>query len=53
MALKFETWWQKIKQHREAIGVVGIVLVVVMALIIIGYRFCSVKTLVFSVPFVR
>jgi membrane protein DedA with SNARE-associated domain len=31
--------WQKIKQHRVAIGIVAIVLAVIGALIIIGYQF--------------
>ena len=38
MASKFGEWWQKVKQHWVAIGVVGIGLVVVIALIIFGYR---------------
>ncbi len=33
------SWWQQIKQHRVAIEVAGIVLVVVIALIIAGYWF--------------
>src|SRR6266567_6904537 len=39
MRAMFRSWWQKIKQHRVVIGVVAIALVVVIALIIIGYRF--------------
>ncbi len=38
MASKFGEWWQKVKQHWVAVGVVGIGLVVVVALIIFGYR---------------
>src|SRR5437764_11997097 len=38
MASKSEEWWQKVKQHWATIGVVGIGLVVVVALIIFGYR---------------
>src|SRR5437016_5608016 len=38
MASKFGEWWQKVKQYWVAIGVVGIGLVVVIALIIFGYR---------------
>src|SRR5260370_15468023 len=37
MEAAFHLWWQKIKQHRTAIGVA--VLVVVVALITVGYRF--------------
>src|SRR6266699_2358616 len=33
------SWWKQIKRHRVVIGVIGIVLVVVIALIIAGYRF--------------
>jgi uncharacterized protein YjbI with pentapeptide repeats len=33
------SWWQQIKKHRVAIGVVAIVLVVVITLIIAGYWF--------------
>src|SRR5258708_24102772 len=39
MLSKLRSWWQQIKQHRVAIGVVGIVLVVVITLIIAGYWF--------------
>jgi uncharacterized protein YjbI with pentapeptide repeats len=39
MRARFRSWWQQIKQHRVAIGVVGIVLVVVVTLIIVGYLF--------------
>ena len=39
MISRFRSWRQKIKQHRVAIGVVAIVLVVVIALIIAGYQF--------------
>ena len=38
MASKFGKWRQAVKQHWVAIGVVGIGLVVVVALIIFGYR---------------
>src|SRR5437764_15450366 len=38
MASKSEEWWQKVKQHWATIGVVGIGFVVVIALIIFGYR---------------
>src|SRR6266487_663115 len=38
MASKFREWWQKVKQHGVAIGVVGIGLVVAIALISFGYR---------------
>jgi uncharacterized protein YjbI with pentapeptide repeats len=37
MGARPRSWWQKIKQYRIAIGVVGIVLVVVITLIIAGY----------------
>ncbi len=37
MIARFRSWWQQIKQHRVAIGVVGIGLAVVIALIIAGY----------------
>ncbi len=33
------SWWQQIKKHRVAIGVVAIVLVVAITLIIVGYWF--------------
>ena len=39
MGAIFRSWWQQIKQHRVAIGVVTIVLVVVILFIIIGYWF--------------
>jgi len=39
MGARFRSWWQQIKQHRVAIGVVAIVLVVVIVFIIIGYLF--------------
>jgi uncharacterized protein YjbI with pentapeptide repeats len=39
MTAKLHLWWQQIKQHRRAFGVVGIALVVVVALIIVGYGF--------------
>src|SRR5258708_6763834 len=39
MVAKLQSWWQQIKQHRVAIGVVVIVLVVVITLIIAGYWF--------------
>jgi hypothetical protein len=39
MESRFRFWWQQIKQHRVAIGVAGVVLVVVIALIIAGYWF--------------
>src|SRR5947208_15022211 len=39
MGAKLRSWWQQIKQHRVAIGVVAIVLVVVIAIINIGYQF--------------
>jgi uncharacterized protein YjbI with pentapeptide repeats len=39
MGTRFSSWWQQVKQHRVAIGVVGIVLVVVITLIIVGYLF--------------
>src|SRR5438105_15868192 len=32
------SWWQKIKQHRVSILVVAIILILVIALIIVGYR---------------
>jgi uncharacterized protein YjbI with pentapeptide repeats len=38
-AEQHQKWWQQLKQHRVAIGVGAIVLVVVIALIIIGYWF--------------
>ena len=39
MITKLSSWWQKIKQHWVAIGVIAIVLVVVISLIIAGYWF--------------
>src|SRR5205809_1440020 len=39
MVARLRSWWQQIKQHRVAIGVVAIALVVVIALIIAGYWF--------------
>src|SRR5712692_12092826 len=39
MVSRFRSGWQQIKQPRVAIGVVGVVLVVVIALIIAGYWF--------------
>jgi len=39
MESRFRSWWQQIKQHRVAIGVSGVVLVVAIALIIAGYWF--------------
>src|SRR2546423_14975969 len=39
MVSKPRIWWQKIKHHWVAIGVVVIVLLTVLALIIIGYSF--------------
>src|SRR5437868_9885179 len=39
MRARFRLWWQQIKQHREPILVVAIILVAVIALIIVGYRF--------------
>jgi hypothetical protein len=39
MGARHRTWWQQIMQHRVAVGVVAIVLVVVIALIIAGYWF--------------
>ena len=39
MVAVFRSWWQQIKQHRAAIGVTAIILVVVIGFIIIGYRF--------------
>lgn len=34
----FSMWWQKITQHRVAIGVVVFIAIVLLALIIAGYR---------------
>src|SRR2546428_2137186 len=39
MGTIFRSWWQQIKQHRASIEVAGIIFVVAIALIIIGYRF--------------
>jgi uncharacterized protein YjbI with pentapeptide repeats len=39
MGVRLRSWWQQIKQHRIAIGVVAIVSVVAIALIIAGYWF--------------
>src|SRR5258707_8321685 len=39
MRARFRSWWQQIKKHRVAIGVVAIVLVVAITLIIVGYWF--------------
>ncbi len=39
MGARLRSWWQQINQHRVPILVVAIILVVVIALIIIGYRF--------------
>jgi len=39
MGARFRSWWQRIKKHRVAIGVVAIVLVVAITLIIVGYWF--------------
>ncbi len=39
MGARFRSWWQQIKKHRVAIGVVAIVLVVAITLIIVGYWF--------------
>ena len=39
MGTKLRSWWQEIRKYWVAIGVVAIVLVVVIALIIAGYRF--------------
>ena len=39
MKAMLRSWWQQIKKQRVSIGVVGIVLVVVIALIIAGYWF--------------
>src|SRR5713101_9888199 len=39
MVARLRSWWEQIKQRRVAIGVVGVVLVVVIALIIAGYSF--------------
>jgi Pentapeptide repeats (8 copies) len=39
MTARFRSWWQKLRQHWIAIGVVGIILVVTIVLIIVGYGF--------------
>ena len=39
MGARFRSWWQQIKKHRVAIGVVAMVLVVAITLIIVGYWF--------------
>ena len=39
MLARFRSWWQQVKQHRIAIGVTILVLVVIIALIIAGYQF--------------
>ncbi len=39
MVARFRIWWQQIKKHRVPILVIAIILVVVIALIIVGYRF--------------
>jgi uncharacterized protein YjbI with pentapeptide repeats len=39
MGARFRSWWQQIKKHRVAIGVVAMVLVVAITLIIAGYWF--------------
>jgi uncharacterized protein YjbI with pentapeptide repeats len=39
MVARVRSWWQHIKQHWVAIEVVGIVSVVIIAIIIIGYQF--------------
>ncbi|HWZ20522.1 MAG TPA: hypothetical protein VNW73_17125 [Ktedonobacteraceae bacterium] len=39
MGAIFRSWWQQIKQHRASIEVAGIIFVVVIVLILIGYRF--------------
>src|SRR6266567_8757573 len=39
MSAKLRSWWEQIKQRRVAIGIVGIVLAVGIALIIAGYWF--------------
>ena len=38
-AKQHQKWWQPFRKHQVAIGVGAIVLVVVIAVIIIGYRF--------------
>ena len=39
MGARLRSWWQQIKKHRVAIGVVAIVLIVAITLIIVGYWF--------------
>src|SRR5437588_12219074 len=39
MGMQPRSWWQQIKQHWVAIVVVAIVLVGVIVLIVVGYRF--------------
>jgi uncharacterized protein YjbI with pentapeptide repeats len=39
MGARFRSWWQQIKKHQVAIGVVAMVLVVAITLIIVGYWF--------------
>ena len=39
MGARLRSWWQQLKKHRVAIGVVAVVLVVVIALIFAGYWF--------------
>src|SRR6266581_1894736 len=39
MEARFRSWWQKIRQHRVAIAIITAIIVVVIALIIIGYWF--------------
>src|SRR6202030_2428465 len=38
MAARLRSWWRQIKQHRIAIGVTALTIVVVIALIIISLR---------------
>jgi uncharacterized protein YjbI with pentapeptide repeats len=39
MGARFRSWWQQIKKYRVTILVVAIILVVILTLIIVGYRF--------------
>ena len=39
MVARFRIWWQQIKKNRVPILVIAIILVVVIALIIVGYKF--------------
>ncbi len=39
MGARLRSWWQQVKQRRVTILVVGIILIVAIGLIIIGYRF--------------